>query len=89
MKARNWMLAMFATTSVLAAASAGAQSWDAQQTAVWAVVEMTWKMDEQKDGSWITGMTHAKVSGWSMSNPAPRGQASPAGTSTPARTARC
>lgn len=76
MKARNAIAAMFVTASMLAAGSAAAQSWDADQTAVWAVVEKTWKMDEQKDGSWITGMTHAKVSGWSMSNPAPRGQAS-------------
>lgn len=73
---RKSMLAMFATVGLLAGTGATAQSWDATQSAVWAVIAKTWEMDQQKDGSWLTAMTHANVSGWSMSNPAPRGRAS-------------
>ena len=51
-----------------------AQSWDTQQTAVWQAVAKTWDMDQKQDDSWISEMTTANVSGWSMSNPAPRGR---------------
>jgi hypothetical protein len=58
------------------AQSAAAQSWDAQQTAVWQAVAKTWEMDQKQDSSWMTSMTHANVSGWSSQNPAPRSRAS-------------
>jgi hypothetical protein len=71
------------TGAVLALAFAGlvptcasAQSWDAQQTAVWQVIATTWDMDQKQDNSWMTTMTHPNVSGWSMKNPAPRSRAS-------------
>lgn len=60
----------------LVASHASAQSWDAQQTVVWQVISKTWDMDQKQDNSWMTSMTHANVSGWSMANPMPRSRAS-------------
>lgn len=62
-------IAVIAACSVTAVS---AQSWNAQQTAVWQVVEKTWEMDKNQDESWMTSMTHPNVSGWGMQNPAPR-----------------
>jgi hypothetical protein len=52
--------------------AAHAQSWNAQQSEVWKVVEKTWEMDKNQDEGWLTSMTHANVAGWGTQNPAPR-----------------
>lgn len=65
--------------AVVAACSitaASAQSWNPQQAAAWQVVQKSWEMDQKQDVTWITGMTHPNVSGWSMRYPAPRNQKS-------------
>jgi len=58
----------------LLSTQAMAQTWDAQQTAVWEAVSMTWEIEQAEESSWIADMTTANVSGWSTGNPAPRGR---------------
>jgi hypothetical protein len=72
------MMKSFALFPALAVAavlstSATAQSWDADQTAVWQAIDKTWDVDDV-DSAWLSSMTHPKVSGWDTSNPAPRGR---------------
>lgn len=49
-----------------------AQTWSAEQTAVWTVVSSTWERDLKQDSGWIKDTTHASVSAWGMNYPAPR-----------------
>lgn len=65
-----------AILAACAVTSAGAQSWSAEQTAVWQTVQKTWEMDQKQDSSWITSMTHPNVAGWGTQNPAPRNRQS-------------
>lgn len=58
----------------LVSPTANAQSWDAEQAAVWKVIESTWDVNDV-DGQWLNTATHSKVSGWNRSAPAPRSRA--------------
>lgn len=51
-----------------------AQSWTAEQSAVWKAVSATWEKDLNKDDSWMTQDTHPAVSAWSRDYPSPRGR---------------
>ena len=66
------LLATALVAITLGAGSAQAQAWSAEQTAVWTVVSSTWERDLKKDSGWMQDATHASVSAWGMTNPAPR-----------------
>ena len=51
--------------------SANAQSWNAEQTAIWQAIGSTWDVKDE-DGAWLSSTTHASVSGWNRETPAPR-----------------
>lgn len=60
----------------ISSTTAAAQSWSADQQAVWKVEEQQWKMSAEKDLTWIPKLVHANMSGWSNDFPAPQSAAS-------------
>ena len=53
-----------------------AQTWNADQQALWKVEEMQWKMSAAKDASWIPLLVHPNMSAWSNDMPSPQSYAS-------------
>ena len=66
------LLAVLSTFACVGAVQA--QSWTAEQSAVWKAVSATWDKDVKQDSSWITNDTHPGVSAWSGDYPTPRGR---------------
>lgn len=58
------------------AGMAGAQSWNAEQQALWNLEQQQWKMSAAKDGSWIESMVHKNLRFWGTGSPMPRDKAS-------------
>ncbi len=56
--------------------SANAETWDAEQQAVWKLEQQQWKMSAAKDSSWIDTMVHPNLRMWEMGAPMPRDVAS-------------
>ena len=75
MSARRFYLS-FPLALALAASGASAQTWTAEQQAVWKVEEQQWKMSKDKDASWMDKMVHPNLSYWDNEQVAPRNQAS-------------
>lgn len=59
---------------LVCAGAVHAQTWTAEQTAVWEASAATWEKDKNKDDSWMTDDTHSAVSAWGHDYPAPRGR---------------
>ena len=53
-----------------------AQTWNADQQALWKIEEQQWKMSAAKDASWIPLLVHPNMSAWSNDMPAPQNYAS-------------
>lgn len=58
------------------AGTAGAQTWNAEQQALWNLEQQQWKMSAAKDGSWIEKMVHNNLRFWGTGSPMPRDKAS-------------
>lgn len=76
MKTSTVLLAVGLILAMVWGGSAQAQTWSTEQNAVWEVVSSTWERDLKQDSGWIQDTTHASVSAWGMSYPAPRNKAS-------------
>ena len=55
---------------------ASAQTWSPEQQEIWRFEEQQWKMDAEKDLTWIDKMVHPNVSYWDADRPAPQNKAS-------------
>lgn len=53
-----------------------AQTWNAEQEALWKLEQQQWKMSADKDSSWIETMVHKNLRFWDNGNPMPRDKAS-------------
>jgi Domain of unknown function (DUF4440) len=58
------------------AASTEAQTWTPEQQEIWKLEELQWKMNMDKDVSWIDKMVHPSISVWEAGRPAPQNKAS-------------
>lgn len=62
--------------SFVLAGAANAQSWNADQQALWKLEQQQWKMSMEKDSSWIESMVHPNLRYWETGAPMPRDRAS-------------
>ncbi len=60
----------------VAAGAASAQTWSPEQQEVWRFEELQWKMNAEKDMTWIDKMVHPNLSYWEAGHPAPQNKAS-------------
>ena len=58
------------------AAAAHAQTWTPEQQEIWKLEELQWKMNMDKDATWIDKMCHPNISVWENDRPAPQNKAS-------------
>jgi hypothetical protein len=65
---------LLATT--IAAGSALAQTWNAEQQELWKVEQQQWTMAAAKDVSWIDTLLHPNLRFWETDAPMPRDRAS-------------
>ena len=55
---------------------AGAQTWTAEQQAIWELEEEQWQMSKDKDLTWVDKMVHPNISYWDVDQPGPQNRAS-------------
>ena len=60
----------------VSAGVASAQTWSPDQQEILRFEEQQWKMDAEKDLSWIDKMVHPNVSYWNTDQPGPQNKAS-------------
>ena len=56
--------------------AAMAQSWTPEQQEIWKFEELQWKMNMDKDITWIDKMCHPNISVWENDRPSPQNRAS-------------
>jgi len=56
----------------LFAFSAYAQTWNAEQEAIWKIEQQQWKMSMAKDSSWIDTLAHPNLRFWEAGSQFPR-----------------
>lgn len=74
MKSCMFRMSLAVLSMCVCAGAVQAQSWTAEQDAVWKAVSATWAKDLKQDNSWMTQDTHPAVSAWSRDYPTPRGR---------------
>jgi hypothetical protein len=58
------------------AAAAPAQTWTPEQQEIWKFEELQWKLNMEKDATWIDKMVHPNISVWEAGRPMPQNKAS-------------
>jgi hypothetical protein len=76
MKHRIASLGFAAAVAVLLSVAADAQNWTPEQQEVWKVEEQQWKMNRDKDLTWVESMVHPNLSYWETGMPMPQTRAS-------------
>ena len=69
--ARFWVLSV-STLYLFPSLSSYAQTWSAEQTALWDYVTQSWEDDVAKNGKWPAEYAHESYVGWGAKDPAPR-----------------
>jgi len=76
MSTRRVSTGLFILVLVAIAGAASAQTWSPEQQEIWRVEDLQWKMEMDKDSSWIDKLVHPNISTWSVDRPAPQNKAS-------------
>ena len=76
MSVRRFSLVLLSLALALLANAASAQTWSPEQQEIWRFEDQQWKMEAEKDASWIEKMVHANLSYWDVAQPGPQNKAS-------------
>ncbi len=76
MKVRRSFVLVVCLVALASLSLASAQTWSPEQQEIWKLEEQQWKMDMEKDSSWIEKMIHPNLSFWAADQPAPQNKAS-------------
>jgi hypothetical protein len=76
MSIRRFSLGLLSLVLVAFTGAASAQTWSPDQQEIWRFEEQQWKMNAEKDQSWIEKMVHPNISYWDVDRPAPQNKAS-------------
>ena len=76
MSVRRFSVSVLSLALAAFAGIATAQTWSPDQQEIWRFEEQQWKMDAEKDLTWIDKMVHPNLSYWAADQPAPQNKAS-------------